>query len=466
MSETFLPVLIVTLLFIATAAIICVFVLLTKLNHSQIKETAASERLTSKEKELALSGAELAAVKEVLAKSQSELTRLKEELAGLHARSELERSQFDEKLAFIERSKEQLGESFKNMANDLLESKSKSFSQSSKENITALLSPLQEKITQFEKRVEETYDKESKERFSLAREIKSLQALNNKISEDAVNLTNALKSDNKAQGAWGEFVLESILEKSGLTKGHEYEVQVALKAEDGSKSQPDVIVHLPESRDIVIDSKVSLKAWDAFCSSDKGSDRDALLKQHIASMRQHVKTLSAKEYQNLTGLNSLDYVFLFMPVEAAYSAAVQMDRELFQYAFDRNIIFVVPSTLLTTLRTVQNLWRLAQQNQNANEIADRAGALYDKFVAFVDDLEEVGGRIDAARKSFEKARNKLVSGRGNLVKRAEALRQLGAKTSKKQNTKLVDLVDDGDEAEEVLQPKQGIEGNDKNGTRH
>ncbi|MEC8471574.1 MAG: DNA recombination protein RmuC [Pseudomonadota bacterium] len=413
-----------------------------------------------------MSAAELAAVKEVLGKSQSEFMRSKEELAGLHARSELERSQFDERIAFIERSKEQLGESFKNMANDLLESKSKSLSQSSKENITALLSPLQEKITQFEKRVEETYDKESKERFSLAREIKSLQALNNKISEDAVNLTNALKSDNKAQGAWGEFVLESILEKSGLTKGREYEVQVALKAEDGSKSQPDVIVHLPESRDIVIDSKVSLKAWDAFCSSDKGSDRDALLKQHIASIRQHVKTLSAKDYQNLTGLNSLDYVFLFMPVEAAYSTAVQVDRELFQYAFDRNIIFVVPSTLLTTLRTVQNLWRLAQQNQNANEIADRAGALYDKFVAFVDDLEEVGGRIDATRKSFEKARNKLVSGRGNLVKRAEALRELGAKTSKKQNTKLVDLADDGDEAEEVLQPKQGIEGNDKNGTRH
>ena len=466
MSETFLLAPLVILLVVATAAIICVFVLLTKLNHSQINETAASERLTSKEKELAMSVAELAAVKEVLAKSQSEFMRSKEALAGLHARSELERSQFDEKIAFIERSKEQLGESFKNIANDLLESKSKSFSQSSKENITALLSPLQEKITQFEKRVEETYDKESKERFSLAREIKSLQALNNKISEDAVNLTNALKSDNKAQGAWGEFVLESILEKSGLTKGREYEVQVALKAEDGSKSQPDVIVHLPESRDIVIDSKVSLKAWDAFCSSDKGSDRDALLKQHIASIRQHVKTLSAKDYQNLTGLNSLDYVFLFMPVEAAYSSAVQVDRELFQYAFDRNIIFVVPSTLLTTLRTVQNLWRLAQQNQNANEIADRAGALYDKFVAFVDDLEEVGGRIDATRKSFEKARNKLVSGRGNLVKRAEALRELGAKTSKKQNTKLVDLADDGDEAEEVLQPKQGIEGNNKNGTRH
>ena len=466
MNEALLPLLVFILMVVALALVICVFLLFAKLNQSRIEETAAIEKLNSKETELALSAAELAGLKEALETSQSELTKSKEELAGLHARSELERDQFTEKLALIERSKEQLGESFKNMANDLLEAKSKSLSQSSKENIAALLSPLQEKITQFEKRVEETYDKESKERFSLVREIKALQDLNNKISEDAINLTNALKSDNKAQGTWGEFVLESILEKSGLTKGREYEVQVALKAEDGSKSQPDVIVHLPESRDIVIDSKVSLKAWDAFCSNEQGADKDALLKQHIASIRQHVKTLSAKDYQNLSGINSLDYVFLFMPVEAAYSTAVQMDRDLFQYAFERNIIFVVPSTLLTTLRTVQNLWRLAQQNQNANEIADRAGALYDKFVAFVEDLEEVGGRIDATRKSFEKARNKLVSGRGNLVRRAEALRQLGAKTSKKQSAKLVDVADDVGETEAAPQPEQGIEGNVEDDTRH
>tara|TARA_B100001057_G_scaffold169595_1_gene170337 strand:- start:1887 stop:3221 length:1335 start_codon:yes stop_codon:yes gene_type:complete len=441
-SEALLPGLVAILAIALAITITGVLVLLVKFNQARIDLAGVSERLRLKEKEFDQAVLELAAIKEDLTKCNLELTKSREELTRLNTRAELERDQFDEKLAFIERSKQQLGESFKNMANDLLEAKSKSFSQSSKENIAALLSPLQAKITQFEKRVEETYDKESKERFSLAREIKSLQALNSKISEDAINLTNALKSDNKAQGTWGEFVLESILEKSGLTKGREYEVQVNLKAEDGGKFQPDVIVHLPESRDIIIDSKVSLKAWDTFCSCDQGSEKDRLLKQHIASIRQHVKTLSAKDYQNLIGINSLDYVFLFMPVEAAYSAAVQVDRDLFQFAFEKNIIFVVPSTLLTTLRTVQNLWRLSQQNQNANEIADRAGALYDKFVAFVDDLEEIGGRIDATRKSFEKAKNKLVSGRGNLVRRAEALRGLGAKTSKKQNSKLVEVADD------------------------
>ena len=466
MSEAFLPILVIALVILLITSITFVFVLLSKFNVVRIEAACASDRLRSKEKELDQAVLDLALIKEALTNSNLELTKSREKLAGLNTRAELERDQFEEKLKFIERSKQQLGESFKNMANDLLEAKSKSFSQSSKENITALLSPLQDKITQFEKRVEETYDKESKERFSLVREIKSLQALNNKISEDAINLTNALKSDNKAQGTWGEFVLETILEKSGLSKGREYEVQVNLKSEDGSKSQPDIIVHLPESRDIVIDSKVSLRAWDAYCSSDQPSEKDRLLKQHIVSIRQHVKTLSAKDYQNLIGINSLDYVFLFMPVEAAYSTAVQTDRDLFQYAFERNIIFVVPSTLLTTLRTVQNLWRLSQQNQNANEIADRAGALYDKFVAFVDDLEEIGGRIDASRRSFEKAKTKLVSGRGNLVGRAEALRGLGAKTSKKQDPTLVEAADVSDEAEANLQQKQGKQEIGKDDTRH
>ncbi|HJN96145.1 MAG TPA: DNA recombination protein RmuC, partial [Gammaproteobacteria bacterium] len=318
-----------------------------------------------------------------------------------------------------------------------------------------VLNPLQEKIKQFEKRVEETYDKESKERFSLAKEIKSLQELNSRISEEAVNLTNALKGDNKAQGSWGEFVLESILEKSGLVKGREYDVQVSLKAEDGSKSQPDVVVHLPESRDVIIDSKVSLKAWDAFCSSEDEENKADFLKQHVQSVRLHVKNLSGKGYQNLVGVNSLDYVLLFMPIEAAYSVVIQLDPELNQHAFERNIIFVGPTTLLTTLKTVHNLWRLVQQNQNANEIAKQAGNLYDKFVAFVGDLDEVGQRIDASKKSFDKAHNKLLSGRGNLIKRVENLKQLGAKTSKKHKTEVLGSAIESDE--EALAPPADIE---------
>lgn len=435
MSSTLLGGLLFALLIVAAASII---MLQQRLNRHRVEAAGLTERLGAKERELEQLTAEHAAIKQELASKTAELQSRREELTRLETSIELERSQFKDKLDLLDQSKEQLGATFKNMANEIFEAKTKSFSETSKQNIATLLNPLQDKIAQFEKRVEETYDKESKERFSLAREIKSLQELNNRISEEAVNLTNALKADNKAQGSWGEFVLESILEKSGLVKGREYEVQVSLKAEDGSKSQPDVVVHLPESRDIIIDSKVSLKAWDAFCSSDDSGQREELLKQHVSSIRQHVKSLSGKDYQKLAGINSLDYVFLFMPIEAAYSSAMQADKDLFQFAFEKNIIFVVPTTLLTTLKTVQNLWRLAQQNQNANEIADRAGALYDKFVAFVDDLDEIGHRIDATKKSFEKAHNKLVSGRGNLIRRAEHLKELGAKTSKKQKTGLVE----------------------------
>ncbi|NQV70015.1 MAG: DNA recombination protein RmuC [Pseudohongiella sp.] len=412
-------------------AVVVVFIVLRQSQQLKLSELTSRERLSAKQ-------AELSALLETLQKTQadneslrSEVQTHREEKAILTTSLELGRKQFEEKMALLDESKAQLTVAFKNIANEIFEDKSKTFAVNNKESLATILNPLQSKIQQFEKRVEETYDKESKERFSLAREIKSLQELNTKISLDAVNLTNALKGDNKTQGSWGEFVLESVLEKSGLVKGREYEVQVSLKAEDGSKSQPDVVVHLPESRDIIIDSKVSLKAWDAYCSTDGEEEKSGLLKQHIQSVRQHVKSLSGKDYQNLSGVNSLDYVFLFMPIEAAYSIAIQHDHELSHYAFEKNIIFVGPTTLLTTLKTVQNLWRLAQQNKNANEIAERAGALYDKFVNFVEDLDEIGIKIDASKKSFEKAHNKLISGRGNLIKRVESLKELGAKTSKK-----------------------------------
>jgi DNA recombination protein RmuC len=425
---------ILALLVVAVAAI---FVLLLRGQKLRLEQQSAQDRLQNREAELARLQEQYLELRQERDSLNNDLQSRREENASLKTSLEKEREQTAEKLKLLNESKEQLSVAFKNIANEIFEDKTRKFTTASKESLSTLINPLQEKISQFEKRVEETYDKESKERFSLAREIKQLQELNTRISEEAVNLTNALKGDNKAQGSWGEFVLESILEKSGLVKGREYEVQVSLKAEDGSKSQPDVVVHLPESRDIIIDSKVSLKAWDAYCSSDDPKRKPELLKQHVQSLRGHIKGLSEKDYQNLTGVNSLDYVFLFMPIEAAYLEAVQADPEVFQYAFERNIILVVPTTLMTTLKTVQNLWRLAQQSQNAAEIARQAGTLYDKFVLFVKDVEEVGGRIEATQKSWDKAYNKLKTGRGNLIRKAETLKKLGAKTSKQQNDELV-----------------------------
>lgn len=371
--------------------------------------------------------------------AKAEQVRLQSELA--HAQKG-----FEEKLALLRDAKEQMSGEFKLLANEIFESKNRKFGEESKLKLHNVIAPLQENIKRFEKRVEESYNREAKERHSLEREIRNLQDLNQQISSDANNLANALKGDNKAQGNWGELVLESILEKSGLLKGREYEIQLSLKSEDGKRSQPDVVVHLPQQRDIIIDSKVSLKAWEAYCSLPEGDARVSALKQHVQSIRAHIKGLSAKDYQNLTGVNTLDYVFLFMPIEAAYSVAAQHDNELFQFAFERNIVIVVPTTLLTTMRTVQNIWRLVQQNENSQEIARRAGMLYDKFVGFAEDLEEIGNRLDLTQKSYDKAMNKLQRGRGNLVGRVEALKKLGAKTSKVHSSTLLSHQhEDGDE---------------------
>ena len=452
-------------LLLVTAAI-CIFYLSKRIQFLSVVEASIRERLLAKELEVGKTQNTLNKSEEAAVSLQSQLQVFREDNARLTISLEFETKQFEEKMSLLNESRDQLGVAFKNIANEIFDDKSKKFTATNKESLSAVLNPLQEKIVQFEKRVEDTYDKEAKERFSLAKEIDNLQKLNSKISEDAVNLTNALKGDNKTQGSWGEFVLESILEKSGLVKGREYDVQVSLKAEDGSKSQPDVIVHLPESRDIIIDSKVSLKAWDGFCASEDEGEKSELLSQHIQSVRMHVKSLSGKDYQNLAGINSLDYVFLFMPIEAAYSIAIQNDPELSQHAFERNIIFVGPTTLLTTLKTVQNLWRLAQQNRNANEIAEKAGALYDKFVAFVDDLDEVGVKIDASKKSFEKAQNKLLTGRGNLIKRAEALKELGAKTSKKQKPDVVGSALEDDKRRVVSKAEIEPSENGDKKTRH
>lgn len=450
---------------LALAAVIAVLLFL--LQQARSHGASAAARLTDREQDLARQAESLTRVEAERSRLAEELQNRREELASLRTSLDLERKQAGEKLSLLENSREQLTVAFKNIANEIFEDKSRKFTASSKEAIAHVLSPLQDKISRFEKRVEETYDRESKDRFSLVKEIKNLQELNARISEDAVNLTNALKGDNKTQGNWGEFILESILERSGLVKGREYEVQVSLKAEEGDKYQPDVVVHLPESRDIIIDSKVSLKAWDEYSCCEETGRRAELLSAHVQSIRSHVRGLSGKNYQDLQGINTLDYVFLFMPIEAAYSEASRSDPELLQFAYEKNIILVGPSTLLTALKMVQNLWRLAQQNQNATEIAQHAGRLYDKFVGFVADLEDLGQRLDTTRKSYDKAFNKLRTGHGNLVGRVEKLKEMGAKANKQLDKAMVEAAraeeggsserlsklaseqDDGDDADET-----------------
>ena len=415
-------------------AITLIGVLVWVLRQSQqlrLAELSSREKLLAREAELGNAIQSLHNSDNQNASLNIELQSLRELKTRLETSLEMKQKQYEKDLAFTNESEEKLGVAFENIANKIFDDKSKKLVDNNKESLATVLNPLADKIRQFEKRVEDTYDKESKERFSLAREIKQLHEMNTQISEDAVNLANALKGDNKAQGNWGEMILETLLENSGLVKGREYEVQVSLQSTQGSKFQPDVVVHLPESRDIIIDSKVSLKAWDGYCSTDEVDEKAALLKQHVQSVRSHVKGLSGKDYQNLAGISTLDYVFLFMPIDAAYSVAIQNDPGLSQYAFEKNVVFVSPTMLLTTLKLAQNLWRLDQQNRNAVEIAEKAGALYDKFVNFVGDLEDVGARIDSSKKSYENAHKKLRSGTGNLIRRVEDLKTLGAKTSKK-----------------------------------
>jgi DNA recombination protein RmuC len=358
----------------------------------------------------------------------------REQIAHLQTTLHEQQKQNEEKLALLNDARTSLNAEFKNLAHEIFDAKQKTFNEQSKVQLDSVLKPLGEKIKDFEKRVADSYNQESKDRFSLIKEVKNLQELNSRISQDAINLTNALKGESKTQGTWGEVILERVLEKSGLVKGREYEVQISLKSEDGKRYQPDVIVHLPEGKDIIIDSKVSLTAYERYCSADGdgdgGTERADALKLHIQSLRQHIKQLSEKDYHKLDGVRTLDFVFLFVPIEAAFSLGVQQDNDLYLDAFDKNIVMVAPSTLLATLRTIQNIWRYEQQNKNAQEIANKAGDLYDKFVNFVSDLEDVGTRLGTLQKSYDKAHNKLISGRGSLVGRAEVIKGLGAKVSK------------------------------------
>jgi DNA recombination protein RmuC len=368
--------------------------------------------------------------------------------ARVRAESELdaERRISADKLAGIMQSaqdaKTTLSDQFKNLANDILEEKSKRFAEQNQQNLDTLLKPLQEKLTDFRKQVDDTYQSEARERFALKQEVEKLAGLNIKMTDETRALTNALKGESKTQGDWGELVLETILENSGLRKGEEYLVQDSHTIDDGSRLQPDVVIRLPESKHLVIDSKVSITAYTRYIQADDDATKTAELNSHVLSIKQHIQGLSAKNYQDLYGVGSIDFVLMFIPIEPAFLAAMRHAPDIYQEALKKNIVMVCPSTLLATVRTVAHLWRQEHQNRNAQEIARQCAMLYDKFVGFVEDLDKVGQRLEQAQVSYGDAIGKLKTGRGNLIRTAENVKKLGVKPNKSLPTKLTDVADD------------------------
>jgi DNA recombination protein RmuC len=398
----------------------------------------AQERLAARSSEITAAEQRMKAVEQALEESRKANTDRAGENAALQATILQERKNSEEKLTVLLEAKEQLKAEFQNLASQILEEKSTRFASQNKENLEIVLKPLRDQLVDFRKKIEDVYVNESKDRASLSAEINLLKQINQRISEDAVNLTNALKGDSKAQGNWGQLALERVLEMSGLEMGREYEIQVHAHDEEGNRFLPDVIVRLPEKRDVVIDSKVSLTAYERYYSAENEEEKETAMKAHLISLRQHITELSAKKYHDLKEVRALDFVLMFIPVEAAFITAIKEDNALFREAFEKNIIMVCPSTLLVTLRTIASIWRYERQNQNAVTIAKRAGDLHDKFVSFVNTLEEVGKALKKASDSYEEAYRHLSSGRGNLVRRAEAFKALGVKTNKNLPQALLD----------------------------
>ncbi|WP_228285353.1 DNA recombination protein RmuC [Aliarcobacter lanthieri] len=339
----------------------------------------------------------------------------------------IEKESLKEKIAFLENNKQQMKLEFENLANRLFDDTQKK----SNQNINQVLTPFKEQLTLFGTRVNEIFNEDTKQRSSLITEIKNLKELNNQISQDAINLTKALKGQNKLQGDWGEMILSSILEQTGLRKGLEYKVQNSFKDDSGKLFRPDVIVHLPTNKDIIIDSKLSLNSYIDYTNSEDENDKKDALNKLVSSINNHIKDLSSKKYENLSDLRSLDFVLMFIPIEGAFILLNQTNQNIFELALKNNIMLVSPSTLYITLRTIENIWADERQNENAKEISKQAGDLYDKFVAFVDDVEAIGNYLNKSQDSYQKALNKLSTGRGNLISRAEKFLDLGVKPNKK-----------------------------------
>ena len=428
---------------VAAIAGFLISLLFTLKQHKQQVEkiTALEQQLAQQSDEYHGNAVKLAVAEEKLGQCQNkeaewrqlqqQLLNSKTENAELQTRLQEQEKNSAEKIQLLQEAETRLQTQFENLANRIFEERSKQFSEHNKTSIEHLVMPLKQQLGDFKARLEAVYDNESKDRISLREEIVSLRRDTAKMNQEALNLTRALKGDKKTQGNWGEMILEKVLEQSGLRKGIEYETQGAFRDADNNLFKPDVIVRLPEDKDVVIDSKVSLLAYERYCSAEDEQERIQALKEHAEAVRTHIKGLSAKDYSSLKGLRSLDFVLLFMPIEAAFMAAFQADEKLFNDAFEHKIVVVTPTTLLATLRTIQNIWRYEQQNENAKAIADKAGVLYDKIRGFVEDLEKLGNQLATVNKTYDGVMNKLTTGQGNLIRQAGSFEELGVKVKKK-----------------------------------
>ncbi|MDF4340007.1 DNA recombination protein RmuC [Vibrio parahaemolyticus] len=374
-----------------------------------------------------------------LGQMREQKSRLETQLREQQARHEQMNQANAEKLQILEQAEVRLKQQFEHLANQLFEEKTAKVDLQNRQSLEGLLSPLKEQLEGFKKQVNDSFSQEAKERHTLVHELKNLQRLNEQMTREAVNLTQALKGDNKQQGNWGEVVLARVLAESGLREGHEYETQVNLQSEAGKHYQPDVIVHLPQNKQVVVDSKMALVAYERYFNAETDAERDRALNAHLTALRAHIKGLSMKDYHKLKGIQSLDYVLMFIPVEPAFQVAIQADPSLIKDAMEQNIILVSPTTLLVALRTIDNLWRNERQNENAKLIAQRATKLYDKLRLFIDDMEGLGGALDRANQTYQGAMNKLATGRGNVIRQAESFRQLGVEIKRPISSDLAQL---------------------------
>jgi DNA recombination protein RmuC len=395
----------------------------TEANQGQIEIARLNERVSGL-------NAEVLELKGKRDELQTDQVQLNAKIAGLTTDLNNERTQSAEKLSLLNDAKQEFSTQFELLASRILEEKGQRFAQQSQTSLDQILSPLRTGLEGFQNKVEQIYEQAGKDRTALATQVKHLMDLNQQLSQDAHNLTSALKGSSKTQGIWGERILEQVLTASGLRKGDEYELRETYRREDGSRAQPDVVIHMPEDKHLVVDAKVSLNAYAEYASSDNDAARDIAIARHLESVRRHVKELSEKNYQDLYALKSLDFVILFVPVEPAFMLAIAQDVNLCEAAWKKNVLLVSPSTFLFVLRTVAYLWRQEQQNRNVQEIVRRGAEFYDKLVGFVEDLTGIGDRLKQATSSYDSACNKLSHGRGNLIHRAETLRDLGVKPSK------------------------------------